>query len=150
MASRPLTPQEAEQARRDAEVIWQGEWKRRIVLLVVVYSLMELVLITFFDTSTYDTPALIFFLASISVAMFWSHRRWFAKLEADLENGQAEIVEGTPVFPSKLVMTLAPSLAYSAQVGGRKVKFGPAIERETLQEKAAKFVCLKRTGILLP
>lgn len=150
MASRPLTPQEAEQARRDAEVIWQGEWKRRIVLLVVVYSLIELVLMIFFDASTYDTPALIFFLAIISVAMFWSHRRWFAKLEADLEDGQAEIVEGTPVFPSKLTMALAPSLAFSAQVGGRKVKLGPAIERETLQGKSAKFACLKRTGVLLP
>ena len=118
---RSLSKQQADRAREDAQRIWQGEWNRRILLLIVLYATVELVLYAIYDAGTWDTPMLFAFLGAVSVMMVISHRNWFRRLEADLDKGKVEQVEGTLQFPSAIEALLIPAQRYAVFLNGKKL-----------------------------
>ena len=121
---RRLTSAEAERVRGDAKQIWQGEWNRRILLLVVFYAGVELLLFTVFDTGTWDTPLLFVYLGGVSVMMVISHRNWFRRLETDLEEGEVEQVEDPLRFPHWVETYFIPELRYAVFLGDEKLLLG--------------------------
>ena len=116
-----LNPQQVARAREDAQRIWQGEWNRRIILLIVFYATAELVLYAVYDTGTWDTPVLFAFLGAVSVMMVISHRNWFRHLEADLDKGEVKQLEGTLRVPTLIEALLVPAQRYAVFLNGKKL-----------------------------
>ena len=123
-----LTPHQSTRAREDAQRIWQGEWNRRIALLIVFYATVELILFAVYDTGTWDTPLLFVYLGAVSVMMVISHRNWFRRLEADLDRGEFLQVEGTVRFPHPIEALFTPALRYAIFLGDAKLLVGPDTE----------------------
>ena len=149
MPARPLTTREAERARDDANLIWQGEWKHRTILFVSGYAGAELALMALYDTQTYDTPVLMVSLALMSLVMWWSHRRWFGKLETDLASGEVEQIEGLVVFPPRWMTFLFPSLRYTVQVSPRRLTLRPGDLRQISPGSDVRVAFLSRSGLVV-
>ena len=83
---------------------------------MVFYATAELLLMVFAGASTWDTPLLFVYLGGVSVMMFFSHRNWFARLEADLEAGDVEQAEGPVRLPHPIEGFFTPALRYAVFV----------------------------------
>ena len=146
---RQLSATETAHVREDAQRIWQGEWNRRIALLIVFYATVELVLFAVYDTGTWDTPLLFVYLGAVSVMMVISHRNWFRRLEADLDKGELLQVEGTVRFPHPIEALFTPALRYAIFLGDAKLLVGPDTELPGTPENPCCAEVLPSTRIVI-